>query len=104
MQLVTEPDKARPAVRQVMRYWQQDSDLAVVRGEALAKLPEAERQAWQKLWEGVAALLRRAEENRRYWEERNRPVFERNKNTPPTPEQATRRARLEELKAGRKRS
>jgi serine/threonine-protein kinase len=62
MRLVNQPDKARSVVRYAMSYWQQESDLAGVRGEALAKLPEAERQAWQKLWEDVAALLRRAEE------------------------------------------
>jgi serine/threonine protein kinase/Flp pilus assembly protein TadD len=61
MRLVNAPDKGRPAVRQVLRYWKQDSDLAGVRGEALAKLPEAERQAWQRLWDDAAALLRRAE-------------------------------------------
>jgi hypothetical protein len=33
-----------------------------VRGpEALARLPAAERQAWQMLWEDVAATLARAE-------------------------------------------
>jgi hypothetical protein len=35
--------------------------LAGVRGpEALARLPEAERPEWQKLWEEVAALQKRA--------------------------------------------
>jgi hypothetical protein len=34
----------------------------LVRGpEALAKLPEAERQSWQKLWSDVADLLKQAE-------------------------------------------
>jgi Tfp pilus assembly protein PilF len=56
-----EPDKAAPLVRQQMLHWQQDTDLAGVRGaEALAKLPEAERQDWQKLWADVAELLARA--------------------------------------------
>jgi uncharacterized protein (DUF433 family) len=49
-------------------------------------------------------VLRRAEENHRYWDERNRDLFERIRNTPPTPEQAARRAKLEELKSRRKRS
>ena len=31
--------------------------LAGVRGDALAKLPEAEREAWKKLWEQVDGLL-----------------------------------------------
>jgi serine/threonine protein kinase/Tfp pilus assembly protein PilF len=60
--LGNQPDKARPTVRYVIGHWQQDSDLAGVRGEALAKLPEAERQAWQQLWDDAAALLRRAAE------------------------------------------
>jgi hypothetical protein len=44
-----------------MRYWQTDSDLAGVRGkDALARLPEEEREQWEKLWSDVDALLRRA--------------------------------------------
>jgi uncharacterized protein (DUF433 family) len=49
-------------------------------------------------------VLRNAEEHRRYWEERNRPIFERLKATPPTPEQAARLAKLEEIKRRRGRS
>jgi serine/threonine-protein kinase len=57
-----EPDKARPVVAAKMRHWQQDADLAGVRApQALAKLPEAERQAWQKLWADVPDTLARAE-------------------------------------------
>jgi tetratricopeptide (TPR) repeat protein len=52
--------EARAAVRQQLQQWQQDSDFAGVRGYALAKLPGAERQEWQKLWKDVAALLQRA--------------------------------------------
>jgi serine/threonine protein kinase/Tfp pilus assembly protein PilF len=45
-QLDKEPDKVRPAVRQQLQHWQTDGDFAGVRGtDALAKLPEAERQA-----------------------------------------------------------
>jgi tetratricopeptide (TPR) repeat protein len=48
-------------VAQALRHWQQDPDLAGVRDEsALARLPEVERQAWQKLWADVAATLARA--------------------------------------------
>ena len=43
-----------------MRHWQQDADLAGVRGkEALAALPADERAEWEKLWAEVADLLRR---------------------------------------------
>jgi serine/threonine-protein kinase len=55
------PDKARLAVARLMAHWLQDSDLAGVRGaEALARLPEAERQDWRQLWEEVEELRRRA--------------------------------------------
>jgi tetratricopeptide (TPR) repeat protein len=55
-----EPDKARPAGLTQMRRWLVDPDLAGVRGEAIAQLPEAERQPWQKLWDDVADALARA--------------------------------------------
>jgi hypothetical protein len=46
-----------------MRHWLRDPDFADVRGDAaLAKLPEAEHAAWQKLWANVAELLKRADE------------------------------------------
>jgi serine/threonine protein kinase/tetratricopeptide (TPR) repeat protein len=55
------PDKVRSAIRERMQHWQQDTDFASVRGpEALAKLPEAERQQWQKLWHDVEALAQQA--------------------------------------------
>jgi hypothetical protein len=45
-----------------MKDWLWDIHLAWVRGpEALAKLPESERQAWQKLWTDVADTLARAQ-------------------------------------------
>jgi tetratricopeptide (TPR) repeat protein len=46
--------------RQWLRHWQTDDDLAGVRAsDALARLPEEERQPWQRLWSDVEALLRR---------------------------------------------
>jgi serine/threonine-protein kinase len=52
----------RAEVQRVMQHWQRDSDLAGLRDEVrLAKLPEAERNAWQALWGEVRALLERAE-------------------------------------------
>jgi serine/threonine protein kinase/Tfp pilus assembly protein PilF len=50
------------AVQHRLRRWQQDAYLANVRGDALARLPESERKAWQKLWADVAATLARAVE------------------------------------------
>jgi serine/threonine protein kinase/tetratricopeptide (TPR) repeat protein len=57
--LAKQPDKARARVQQTLRHWQQDADLAGVRGDALAKLPEAERQTWQQLWADVEQTLKR---------------------------------------------
>jgi serine/threonine protein kinase/Flp pilus assembly protein TadD len=59
--LKKEPDKARPIVLQQMRHWLADADLAGVRGEALTRLPKAERQPWQKLWAGVVDTLAQAQ-------------------------------------------
>jgi hypothetical protein len=57
------PVKNRREVRQKMRHWQQDMEFAGVRGpDALSRLPEAERLAWQKLWQEVEALRQRAAE------------------------------------------
>jgi hypothetical protein len=48
-------------VRETLAKWQGDTDLVGVRDkDALAKLPEAEREAWQKLWADVAALLEKS--------------------------------------------
>jgi tetratricopeptide (TPR) repeat protein len=61
--LEKEPDQTRPMVRQRLKQWQQNTDFNSVRGtDALAKLPEAERQEWQKLWLEVEELGRRAAE------------------------------------------
>ncbi|HKB36401.1 MAG TPA: hypothetical protein VKD72_08110, partial [Gemmataceae bacterium] len=56
---LAEKADAREAVRQRLTYWLKDTDLASVRDEkALAALPEAQRNEWQKLWADVAALLK----------------------------------------------
>ncbi len=57
--LEKQPDQARVRVPQELRFWQQDADLSGVRGAALARLPEAERQAWQQLWNDVEQMLKR---------------------------------------------
>jgi Flp pilus assembly protein TadD len=60
--LEKEPDKAGPGMRQAMQLWQEDKDFAGVRApEALAELPEAEREGWEQLWAVVADTLARAE-------------------------------------------
>jgi hypothetical protein len=61
------PERDGPAVAQRMQLWLQhwlrDTGFAGVRGpESLARLPAAERQEWQKLWEEVEALRQRAAE------------------------------------------
>jgi tetratricopeptide (TPR) repeat protein len=60
--LEKEADRAGPAVAKRLQHWLEDGDFAGVRGaKALARLPEAERQAWQQLWAAVADTLARAE-------------------------------------------
>jgi tetratricopeptide (TPR) repeat protein len=55
------PAQARAEVRETLQHWQQDPDLASLRGkEALARLPAAERDAWTALWADVAAVVKRA--------------------------------------------
>jgi serine/threonine-protein kinase len=60
--LEKEPGKARASVLRALRNWQQLPDLAGVRGDALAQLPEAERQTWQQLWADVEQVLRKADD------------------------------------------
>jgi Flp pilus assembly protein TadD len=62
-----EADKAGTAARVAkgLQHWLVDLDFAGVRGpEALAKLPEDERQPWRKLWDDVSATLARAQGKR----------------------------------------
>jgi len=57
-----EPDKVRPTIVEKMRRWLTDGDFTGVRGpETLARLPEAERQPWQTLWDDVANTLARVQ-------------------------------------------
>jgi tetratricopeptide (TPR) repeat protein len=51
----------RTVVQTILTRWKKGRELATVRNEdALALLPEAEREAWQKLWADVDALLAKA--------------------------------------------
>jgi tetratricopeptide (TPR) repeat protein len=51
----------RALVDNWIRHWRKDADLAGVRdADALGQLPEAERADWQKLWQDVDALRKRA--------------------------------------------
>jgi serine/threonine protein kinase/tetratricopeptide (TPR) repeat protein len=57
--------KERDAVQQQMKQWQSNADLAGVRDQTeLAKLPDTEREAWEKLWADVDALRMRAAERK----------------------------------------
>jgi tetratricopeptide (TPR) repeat protein/serine/threonine protein kinase len=59
-----EPDQVRSAARvaKALQHCLADSDLSGVRGpEALAQLPDAERQLWHQLWVDVADTLARAQ-------------------------------------------
>jgi hypothetical protein len=60
-QLEQEPEKAGPTVALDLQDWLRDHHFDGVRGpEALARLPAAERQEWQKLWADIADALARA--------------------------------------------
>jgi WD40 repeat protein/tetratricopeptide (TPR) repeat protein len=55
------PPQARRFVVQTLIHWQNDTDLAGLRdAEALAKLLDEERVAWETLWADVSALLKGA--------------------------------------------
>jgi len=57
---VASDPQAHATIRQVLTSWLHD--FAAVRdAAALAKLPEDERAAWWKLWDDVAAVLKKAE-------------------------------------------
>ena len=59
--MIVEPGN-KELVAKALNHWKKDPDLAGVRDdEELAKLPEAEREAWKTLWADVAALLKRVE-------------------------------------------
>jgi hypothetical protein len=47
-------------------------------------------------------IVQHAEENRKYWRDRNRDLMERIKATPPSPEVAAKRAKLEDLRRKRR--
>jgi hypothetical protein len=52
-------EDARASAVQALQHWQTDPDLAGVRDkESLAILPEAEQEAWRKLWAEVARRKR----------------------------------------------
>jgi hypothetical protein len=54
------PAKSRLLIVRNMQHWRADPAIAGVRDEqALARLPEAERQQWQKLWNDAGDLLAR---------------------------------------------
>jgi serine/threonine protein kinase/Flp pilus assembly protein TadD len=58
-QLASSRSQDQAAAQRALRLWQVDSELCL-RGEALAELPEAERQAWRQLWADVADTLARS--------------------------------------------
>jgi formylglycine-generating enzyme required for sulfatase activity len=62
--LESSPPQNRLLIVLSLISWQNDSDLATIRDAAdLAKLPEAEQQAFTQLWTDVAALATKAEES-----------------------------------------
>jgi hypothetical protein len=62
-QLESGKPESRSFVRQRLQHWQKDDDLVGLRDqEALAKLTAEERQACQKLWADVEAVLKKVQE------------------------------------------
>jgi serine/threonine-protein kinase len=58
-------DRADALVRQTLKRWQADTDLAGLRDPAaLARLPQAEREACRRFWDDVAGLLDRLEKQK----------------------------------------
>src|SRR5262249_42170598 len=58
-----EPARAAANVARDLQHRLADPDFAGVREpKQLAKLPEAERPAWRKLWKDVSDMLKRAQE------------------------------------------
>jgi tetratricopeptide (TPR) repeat protein len=58
-----DPARAAAQVAGKLRHWLGDPDFVGVRGpQSLAKLPEAERPAWEKFWKDVSDMLKRAQE------------------------------------------
>ncbi len=61
--LLNEPSpRILDRVRKDLEKWQRDPDLASVRGDAIAKLPEVEQEAWRQLWKDIANTLTKARE------------------------------------------
>jgi len=59
--LESESPQVRPAIVQTLQHWKVDTDLAGIRDpDALARLPDPERKAWQTLWANVDALVAKA--------------------------------------------
>jgi serine/threonine-protein kinase len=57
--------QARATVERTLQRWQADPDLAGVRDQAgLARLPDVEREAWERIWADVEALRKQARETR----------------------------------------
>jgi tetratricopeptide (TPR) repeat protein len=60
-QAASDKPNDRERMRKTLKHWQADPDLAGIRAQgAVAKLPADEREACQKLWADVDALLRKA--------------------------------------------
>jgi len=52
-------------IRQTLQHWQKDADLTDIRDQtAVGTLPAGEREACEKLWAAVAALLKKVEEKK----------------------------------------
>ena len=56
--------KVIEALREQLGHWQKDDDLVTVRGkDAMNRLPDDERGQWRQLWQDVAVVLKKLEDN-----------------------------------------
>eukprot|EP00913_Durusdinium_trenchii_P023449 g22027.t1 len=58
-QTIAQYPKYRTTIIKQLRHWQTDPDLATVRGSAIDRLPEPERNGWRRLWADVAKTIPR---------------------------------------------
>jgi hypothetical protein len=59
--VVSGPPQSRSVIAQALEHWRKDADLASVREpDAVASLPDVERDSWKSLWSKVDDLLAEA--------------------------------------------
>jgi hypothetical protein len=60
-QLETDGANQRTRIQNTLLHWQRDTDLNGVRGPALDRFSAEEQEEWAQLWDGISALLKKAQ-------------------------------------------